>query len=140
MMGKQSLIDVLVVLVVPALFIGGYYFWWRTDSTSLLSVSSGAVADRSADEPGAKTRLALETLNTITLSDALFKDPAFLSLKTYRVEIPTVPLSRAYPFTQPQILLDRMRAVRFSGSGVLQSAPATPVVSAKLDALKKSGQ
>lgn len=133
MMGKQAFVDLFIVLVIPALFVGAYFAWFRgVDSNTLLSSTNGQ-AIIPADQPGAKTELALKALLTINLDDSLFKDPAYLSLKTYTINIPSVPISRPFPFTPPPVVLERLRQSRFSAKSITASNVVTP--SAKIDAL-----
>lgn len=109
-MAKQFLIDILVSLTIPVLFIGGYYIF-KTDNIELLSVVpyiTGAQADIDPNL-GKKTEVALALLSSIQFDDSLFTDPAYLLLKKYTVEIPSVELGRSFPFTPPQILLEMTR-------------------------------
>lgn len=135
MMGKQAFVDLLIVLVLPAFIVGAYYVWFRgaTNTTDLLSATAwqdkGQVA---ANQPGAKTELALKTLRSIHLDDSLFKDPAYLSLKTYTINIPSVPISRPFPFTPPPIVAERLRDAHYN----TKSTPATTDTSGtKINAL-----
>lgn len=109
-MAKQLLIDVLIVLVVPVLLIGGYYIF-KTDGAELLDVvPSFAGAQNEVDpELGKKTEAALALLSGIHLDDSIFTDPAYLMLKKYTVQIPSVELGRSNPFTSPQVLIDMNR-------------------------------
>ncbi len=45
--------------------------------------------------------ITLTTLNIITLDDSVFKDPAFISLSDFGVQIPTEPVGRRNPFAPP---------------------------------------
>lgn len=133
MMGKQAVVDLLIVLVLPAFIVGVYFVWFRSsDSNVLLSATSGQ-ATISANQPGAKTELALKTLKSIHLDDSLFKDPAYLSLKTYTINILSVPVSRPFPFTPPPVVLERLRDAHYNG----KNSTATNVASSgtKIDAL-----
>ncbi len=133
MMGKQAFVDLLIVLVIPALIVGAYFVWFRGgDSNVQLSGTTGQ-ATISANLPGAKTELALKTLKSIHLDDSLFKDPAYLSLKTYTVNIPSVPISRPFPFTSPPEVIQLLRDANYS----TKSTKATNAVSSgtKIDAL-----
>ncbi len=108
-MAKQFLIDVLVVLITPILFIGGYYFL-KTDSSALLSATPFIGTQNEVDpELGKKTEVALALLSSIQFDDSLFSDPAYLLLKKYTVEIPSADLGRSFPFTPPQVLVDIKR-------------------------------
>jgi hypothetical protein len=105
-MAKQFLIDILVVLITPILFIGGYYFL-KTDSAALLSAVPFIGMQNDVDpDLGKKTEVALALLSSMQFDDSLFSDPAYLLLKKYTVEIPSVDLGRSFPFTPPQILVD----------------------------------
>ena len=133
MMGKQAFVDLLIVLVLPVLIVGAYFVWFRgADSNVLLSATSGQ-ATIPANQPGAKTELALKTLKTIHLDDSLFKDPAYLSLKTYTINIPSVPVSRPFPFTPPPAVLERLRESRYAGKSTTATNAAS--VGTKIDAL-----
>jgi hypothetical protein len=133
MLGKQAFVDILIVLIVPILIISGYYFWWRVDGEGLLSLSAPAQED-SSNEPGTKTKMALDALS-IKLDDSLFKDPAYLALKNYVFDIPSVPLSRPYPFTPPPVIQELLREAKLANP----TAPSSvPTLSIKLDTLKKS--
>ncbi len=116
MMGKQAFVDLLIVLVIPAVIVGAYFVWFRNgDTTDLLtSTASQDKGQVAANQPGAKIELALKTLKTIHLDDSLFKDPAYLSLKTYTINIPSVPISRPFPFTPPPEILERLRDAHYS--------------------------
>lgn len=109
-MAKQLLIDILVVLVVPILFIGGYYFF-KADSAELLSSLPLIAGTQGEVDPelGKKTEVALALLSSIEFDDSLFSDPAYLLLKKYTVEIPSVELGRSFPFTPPPVLLQMSR-------------------------------
>ena len=133
-MGKQAFVDLLIVLVIPALIVGAYFVWFRGgESTVLLNSTAWQDKDQvAANQPGAKTELALKTLRTIHLDDSLFKDPAYLSLKTYTINIPSVPVSRPFPFTPPPEVIERLRESHFTPKNSI-----TPQVTSgtKIDAL-----
>ena len=141
MFTKQALIDLGIVLIVPALIVGGFFLWGGAGETALLSQTP--TADLSPDQPGAKTKLALDTLGGITLDGSLFKDEAFTSLEAYNPPIPEVDISRDYPFTPPAIIEERLRQARLghtitnTKTGAAQSA-STANLTQKIDALKKS--
>ncbi len=131
-MGKQAFVDLLIVLMIPTLIVGAYFTWFRRyDSTVLLSTTTGQ-ATISANQPGAKTELALKTLRTIHLDDSLFKDPAYLSLKTYTINIPSVPISRPFPFTPAPAVLERLREAHYTSKS---NAPSTDASGTKINAL-----
>ncbi|OGZ08370.1 MAG: hypothetical protein A3C93_02795 [Candidatus Lloydbacteria bacterium RIFCSPHIGHO2_02_FULL_54_17] len=99
---RKMLFDVLVVLVLPGLFVVGYFFWSGDDDPALLSLMVPPEENR---EFGAKTKEALAKLGSIKMDAALFQDPAFLSLQEFKVDIDfDVPLGRSYPFTPPDAL------------------------------------
>jgi hypothetical protein len=107
---KQILIDIGIVLVAPALVLGGYFVWGTGDSGSLLS--DAPTVALGPNEPGAKTKLALDTLRGIVFDDSLFKDEAFTSLTPFYVTIPEVPLSRDNPFVPPPVIAELLRNAR----------------------------
>lgn len=129
------MLDIAIVLAVPLLAIGGYFMWFRDTSGPLLSAGS-EMLNVQADAPGTRTKQALQTLNTITLDDSLFKDPAFLSLTTYSVPIPTSGLSREYPFTPTPEIAEMQRRAKNAVKSATQ--PKAESISVKLDMLKTS--
>ncbi len=141
MLAKQALIDLGIVLLVPVIIVGASFIWGGAGETALLSGTPSA--DLSPDQPGAKTKLALDTLSGITLDDALFKDEAFTSLDTFSVTIPEVALSRDFPFTPPAAVEEKLRQARLghtaptTKTGIAQTA-STQNMSQKIDAAKKA--
>ncbi|HEY9585972.1 MAG TPA: hypothetical protein VJJ02_05310 [Candidatus Paceibacterota bacterium] len=97
MKGKQILIDVGVVLVIPALLLVGYYFWSPRGDSALLSL----VAPPEEREYGAQAKAALASLRSITMDGSLFEDPVYKSLQEFHVDIEPATLGRTYPFTSP---------------------------------------
>lgn len=142
MMGKQIITDIVVVIILPLLLLGGFY-WFKTDDGSLLSFAAPteiAPGDE-GQELGVKTTNALTLLRSIPsqLDQSLFNDQAYLMLKDYRVTIPTVPLGRSNPFTPPPVLENLQQLSRGSDAAPVREVKPTPLSSAKVDALKKSG-
>lgn len=143
MMAKQIITDIVVVIILPLLLIGGYYSF-KSEDGALLSLASPSVAMVPGDggqELGVKTTTALELLRSIPreLDQSLFNDPAYLMLKDYQVTIPTIPLGRVNPFTPPSVLVNLSRSARASNAATAHEvAPNTPSSSAKLDFLNKS--
>jgi hypothetical protein len=143
MMGKQIIIDIVVVIVLPALLIFGYYEF-KSEDGALLSLASPTIATQeghSGPPLGEKTANALALLRSIPteLSQSLFSDPAYLMLKDYRVSIPSVTLGRSNPFTPPPALEVLSRFSRTAdGVPVREVTPTAPATSAKVDTLKKT--
>lgn len=106
MNGRQIIIDILVVVLMPLMIVAAYYFWKEGDTSLLLSsvTLSGAAkpGEDEAKELGAKIKLALATLNTIKLDNSIFTDPVYQSLRDFPVTIATTTLGRDYPFTLPE--------------------------------------
>jgi hypothetical protein len=138
MIPKQLMIDIVVVLSVPVVIIGGYMMWFRDESGPLLSASSEMLQTRPTD-PGALTRVALQKLNSISLDASLFRDPAFLALQTYTVPIPEAKLEREYPFTPTPEIAEMLKRAKASVSAKGNTAPAkAESISTKLDLLKST--
>lgn len=136
MIPKQLILDIVVVLAVPSLIIGGYMMWFRDESGPLLSASSEMLQTK-PDEPGALTRIALQKLNSIKLDDSLFRDPAYLSLKIYSVEIPEAKLQRDFPFTPTPEIAEMVRRAKATVSAKGNSTTAkSESIATKLDLLK----
>ena len=140
MMGKQAFVDLLIVLVIPALVVGAYFVWFRGPTNTIDLLSPTAWQDKgqvAANQPGAKTELILKTLRTIHLDDSLFKDPAYLSLKTYTINIPSVPISRPFPFTPPPVILEQLKAAH---SSTKRTTIVSDTASTKINALDISNK
>ena len=140
-MGKQIIIDILVVVTLPVLIIGVYFFAFRTNDPTLLTAPPilGANAE---EEPGVKTKQALDTLRGISLDGGLFSDPAYNVLQPYVVSIPPASTSRKYPFTPPPIIEERLRQAKLgrnlSKDTSVNSNTSDSSYAAKIDQLKKS--
>lgn len=111
MKSKQVLIDIGVVLVIPALVLAGLYFLNSKSDNALLSL----VAPPTEEHIGAKAKIALETLKSISMDDSLFKDTCdpgvdgdpcrvYQSLQEFHVDVPPATLGRTYPFVPPDAL------------------------------------
>lgn len=135
MLGKQIFLDIVIILSIPILIIGVYFLSFRDSNSASLSVTS-EILKSDPNAPGTRTKLALQTLNTIALNDSLFRDPAFLSLRKYPVEIPTAELMREYPFTPAPEVQEMLR--RAKSSSPPASAVKAESISVKLDMLKSS--
>ena len=107
-MGKQILIDILVVITLPILIIGVYFLGFRTNDPTIIA-SPPVLGASAAEDPGVKTKQALDTLKGLSLDGSLFTDPAYTSLKPFAVGIPSASTSRKYPFTPPPIIEERIR-------------------------------
>jgi hypothetical protein len=82
---KQTLIDILIVSVVPLLIVVGYYST-QNDSLkeALLSISGKTTA---TTNPGDKTAQALTKLEAIRLDGTIFEWKEFQTLKK-PIEVP----------------------------------------------------
>ena len=100
MKGRQVLIDIGVVLALPALFLLGSYLWSPSEDTALLSLVAPPQAEL---EFGAKAKAALDDLRSITPEDdaKFFESQEYKSLQEFHVDIPPTTLGRTYPFTAP---------------------------------------
>lgn len=133
------MIDILVVLAVPVLLIGGYYFW-KTDDGTLLSLLSSDVAlpGDEGKELGAKTKLALVTLGSIDFDETFFSNDAFASLHDLTATVSSTPLGREYPFTSPDAikkLLKNAKPGKTSNAAPTKVAP-TVDINAKIETIK----
>ena len=103
MVPKQLFMDIAIVLLVPGLLIAVWYFGFRSPDSALLSVVTGRTP-AGQEKPGARAIKALSTLESITLDDSIFNDPAFQEYQYFPVTIPTPELGRPYPFTPPPVI------------------------------------
>jgi|GEM_PF-2466065 len=100
-MPKQVLLDILIVLALPALAIFGYFYFNTTSGTKLLSDVSMGVAALPGEgnaELGTKTKIALNELKSINFDKTLFTDATFLTLEDFTLPIIATPIGREYPF------------------------------------------
>lgn len=146
MNGKQTIIDIAVVLLIPLIIVVGFYFWKQDDAPSLLSIIAPGLAAKPGTEGndlGAKTKIALATLNSIKLDNSIFNDPVYQSLRYFPVTIETSSLGRDYPFSMPEGIRSKETKTAVSDAAyrasIAASAKSTVSISAKLDGLK-SGQ
>jgi hypothetical protein len=140
MIGKQIVIDILVVITLPILLIGGYFLWFRTNDSALLLSS---LAPTTEAEPGAKTKQALDTLKSLTLDDSLFVDPAYNALIAYNVVVPPATTSRAYPFTPPTVIEERIRQAKLGRNFVkdsIDTQSSSGTLSSSVDRARKTAR
>ena len=137
-MGKQALIDVLIVLVVPGILALGYYFWkgGSAGSLSFVSFTTQALPGDERNDLGAKVKVALDELNAIHFDQSIFDDPAYLSLEDFTPEVATSSIGREYPFSPPDVILEMVRTSRLQAGGSTKKPPATTNPAAKIDILK----
>jgi hypothetical protein len=93
---KQTLIDILIVLAVPALIVIGYF-----------AVRSGSIQDAwlsitgntgSSQEVGARTTQALQELENIKLDSTIFTWKEFKDMKFSQSQVKIEPVGRKNPF------------------------------------------
>lgn len=140
---RQTVIDVVVVLIIPLVIVGGYYFWKQGDGPSLLSAIAPGFAERPGEETkdlGAKTKVALATLNSIKLDNSIFNDPVYQSLRDFPVTIATSTIGREYPFSLPSVIQEKETRVGSSDAAYRASIKASADISTKLDGLKLGGK
>jgi hypothetical protein len=96
---KQTLFDILIVMVAPVLVVVGYITVNNIGSTQdLIQTITGTNAPK-ADELGARTMTALNELEKIQLDDSIFSLTEFKSLKFSQAPVPDEPIGRKNPFT-----------------------------------------
>ena len=79
--------------IMIAVVVGLGYYVWTSSSSSPLLTTAGETSPLSEN-----ILTTLTQLNTITLDDALFKDPVFQSLSDFGVTIPCQDAGRNNPF------------------------------------------
>lgn len=47
---------------------------------------------------GARVLVLLNQINSLKIDKTLFSDPAYLSLRDYTIQVPSLPVGRANPF------------------------------------------
>lgn len=96
---KQTLFDILIVMVVPVLIIVGYFTVKNIGGTQeLIQTITGANAPK-ADELGARTTTALNELEKIQLDSSIFSLTEFKSLKFSQAVVKDEPIGRKNPFS-----------------------------------------
>lgn len=94
---KSNLKNILILTVVLAgsFYIYSYFFVGGEETSEVLSVTtpSGETGGIGGD-----LLVVLSDLKSITLDQSIFIDPAFVSLKNFRVELGSEPIGRNNPF------------------------------------------
>jgi hypothetical protein len=102
-MKKQTLLDVIVVLIIPALLIVGYVNIGAEQLTSLVTFNMiGTIMPANTDNTGMTTKTAISELRSIKLDDSIFSDPRYQSLVDFSGKIGTSTAGRDYPFSTPE--------------------------------------
>lgn len=139
MNGRQTVIDIVVVLVIPLVILAGFYFWKKEDSPPLLSLIAPSLVAKPGEESkelGAKVKIALATLNSIKMDNSIFNDPVYQSLRDFPVTIATSTLGREYPFSLPESIREKERQNRSASEAAYRaSIKASASASTKLDAI-----
>lgn len=91
---KQNKALALIALV---LVVGLGYYLYTSATGGNAQPQDLTATDNSADESG-QLLSTLNDLNNITLSNAVFSDPVYLSLTDFGVVIPEEPSGRGDPF------------------------------------------
>lgn len=117
---KQIMTDLAVLLLLPVLFLGFYFYFIRTGEVAEFLASEGG----GGSSPGARAEEAVNTLSAIAFDASLFSHPVYLELRKFDVILtPAVP-GREYPFTPSEELVELMRR-RVTGLEAAET-PATP--------------
>lgn len=119
---KHNIIDVVVVLAVPAIVVLGYFYVWQGGIGGGTSMTPG---QDEVLERGAKVKEALSVIRTITkLDDAIFQDPIFTTLKDRSVPITDEAIGRDNPFTAPDSVSVKTSQPSLLGTTPLKSTKA----------------
>lgn len=138
-MAKQILLDILIILILPALFIAGY-FYLKSDSGAALLLSGDSVLPGEENvDPGMKARLILTELKSINFDESLFTDPTFQSLVDFTKPVASTSVGRAFPFTPPDELRTMARKAK-AGSRTGTKSSDNVDISVKLDTAKQGIQ
>jgi hypothetical protein len=123
----QTLVDIAIVLLVPAIILGAFYAIKSADDSPLFSVKDGVEEDSTRGEV---VREALATLRGIELDATFFDSPAFQKLVEYPVTLPTPSFGRENPFVPSGV-----RVVPVSGT-----RPSQSDASRRLDELSRGAR
>ncbi len=98
---KSNLKNILILTVVLAgsFYSYSYFFGGATESSEVLSVTSPSPEN---GDVGGDLLVTLSDLRSMKLEQSIFSDPAFQSLKNFRVELGSEPVGRDNPFAPIQ--------------------------------------
>lgn len=97
---SQTLKNILVFTLFFILVLAGYYLYANRDSNTLLP----NMTEGSTDDLLAKTEIFISRradLESRTMDVSLFKNERFISLRSYRTEVPTQAVGRSNVFDTP---------------------------------------
>jgi hypothetical protein len=95
---KQTLIDILVVVVIPVVLVFGYFFVWKQAPTEDANFAPG----KELEARGAKVREALNIIHNINFDGSMFTDQLFLALEDQTVPVASETIGRTNPFIPPE--------------------------------------
>ncbi len=93
---KQTLIDILIVLVLPALIIVGYFSFRNGGVQDVWMSITGETSN--TQELGARTTQALNELERIKMDSSIFKWKEFNDMKFNQTKIKEEPVGKKNPF------------------------------------------
>jgi hypothetical protein len=99
-----------IVIVILVILVVIYYFFFRGTAPAVTLDQFGNPV--SAQVVGQDLVELLNKLQSVTLDDSIFHDPAFINLTDFSTTLPNLPVGRANPFDN------------LAGQGVV--APVTP--------------
>jgi len=92
---KSSKKPYVIIAIVVIIGVIAYFYYQGTIAPTSTTLSESDIADQAV---GAQVLDLLHEINSLKIDTALFKDPAFLTLRDYTVIIPALPVGRVNPF------------------------------------------
>ncbi|MEI7463553.1 MAG: hypothetical protein WCK03_04145 [Candidatus Taylorbacteria bacterium] len=91
---KKTIIIIVVLIVASAIA----YFYYESSNTVTNSGLETTAETTDAQAAGARVLSLLNQIKSIKIDTTVFKDPSYLSLRDYSVEIPQDNVGRSNPF------------------------------------------
>lgn len=90
---KTPYIVIAIIVVVTTVI---YFYWNGTKTPASLTLEGVSGADQAV---GAKVLNLLNEIKSLKIDNSFFNDVSYKTLRDYSVQIPTLPVGRANPFS-----------------------------------------
>jgi hypothetical protein len=84
-------------IIIGMLAVAGIAYFYYSGSNSQTASSFNQTTDE-GQQAGAMVLNLLNQIQSLKIDNSLFKDPAYLTLQDYTVQIPEIPIGRTNPF------------------------------------------
>jgi hypothetical protein len=93
---KSSKMPYLIVTLIVALLLLGYFYWSGSQTTENLTFD---IVDGSNQAVGVRVLNLLNEINSLNIDNSFFNDPAYQTLRDNSVSIPPLPVGRSNPLS-----------------------------------------